>query len=219
MAKIAPSILASNVLKLEQQLKELEKETDILHIDICDGHYVPNLSFGFSVVENIRETTKMFLDVHLMTYTPEKFARGLADAGADSISFAVENVREPIALVNEIKNYGKNAGIAINNKISAEYALSMLESVDAVTVMGIEAGFGGQKLIARNLEKLKLLKNKKDELGLKVQLEWDGGANEENGRSIIELGADVLIMGKAIFSGKGSALENIRQLKEIFGIV
>ncbi len=217
MARIAPSILASNVLKLEQQLKELEKETDILHIDICDGHYVPNLSFGFSVVENIREITKMFLDVHLMTYTPEKFAKGFADAGADSISFAVENVREPIALINEIKNYGKKAGIAINNKISAEYALPLLESVDAVTIMGIEAGFGGQKLIPRNLEKLKLLKSKKEEIGLDAVLEWDGGADEENGRGIIELGADVLIMGKAVFKS-GNVLESIRKLKAKFDI-
>lgn len=188
-----------------------------MHLDVMDGSFVPNISFGFPVVKSLRGKTKMFLDTHLMVEKPERFLAMSAEAGSDAITFHVEACLSPRRAIGEIHSLGKKAGIALNSKTTAEKAFPFLAEADLVLVMGVEAGFGGQKIIPACLEKAALLKKKIDAWGLGALVSFDGGVNAETAKALLDAGVDILVMGSAVFKAE-NPVERLRQLKQELGL-
>ena len=217
MKKIAPSILSSDITDLAKHLPEIEKETDWFHLDIMDGHYVPNITFGFPIVKSLRNKTKMFLDTHLMISNPDKYFERFAKAGSDLICFHPETVQNLMEAIKQIRGLGCKVGMAVNNQISVDTILPFLSELDLALVMSIEAGFGGQSFIPKSLEKIKTLREKIDEEKLETLIEVDGGVNAQTAGAVLDAGADVLVMGSAVF-GNGDPVENIRKMKKEFGL-
>jgi ribulose-phosphate 3-epimerase len=213
MPIIAPSLLAANFLKLEDECKMLnESEADWFHLDIMDGRFVPNISFGPMIVKFIRSTTKKFCDVHLMIIEPEKFFQQFKDAGANSLSIHFEACPDLQKNIDQIKSLGINAGVAINPETPVSALIDVLPSIDVVCMMSVHPGFGGQSFIPHTMEKIKELKRLINENGLKVKIEIDGGVTVENAASIIAAGADVLVAGNTVFKS-ADPKETIKQLK------
>jgi ribulose-phosphate 3-epimerase len=200
MPIIAPSLLAANFLRLEDECKMLnESEADWFHLDIMDGRFVPNISFGPMIVEFIRSTTKKFCDVHLMIVEPEKYFLAFKDAGADNLSIHFETCEHLSKNIDQIKSLGMNAGVAINPDTPVSVLSDVLPSIDVVCMMSVYPGFGGQSFIPHTLEKIKQLRRMIDKKGLKVKIEIDGGVTVENAASIMAAGADVLVAGNTVF--------------------
>jgi ribulose-phosphate 3-epimerase len=213
MPIIAPSLLAANFLKLEDECKMLnESEADWFHLDIMDGRFVPNISFGPMIVKFIRSTTKKFCDVHLMIIEPENFFQQFKDAGANSLSIHIEACEHLAKNIEQIKSLGMGAGVAISPDTPVSALSDILSSIDIVCMMSVYPGFGGQAFIPNTMEKIKELRRMIDEKGLKVKIEIDGGVTVENAGSIIAAGADVLVAGNTVFKS-GDPKETIKQLK------
>jgi ribulose-phosphate 3-epimerase len=215
MAIIAPSLLSANFLRLEQDCSMLNaSEAEWFHLDVMDGRFVPNISFGLPVIAAIRKTTEKVCDVHLMIEEPEKYAQAFKDAGADVLTVHVEACRHLHRNIQQIKALGMKAGVALNPHTPVSSIEEIIEDVDLICVMSVNPGFGGQKFIPATLAKIKHLKKLIIERNATALIEVDGGVTLENATSIILAGADVLVAGNTVF-GSPDPMNTIKQLKSI----
>jgi ribulose-phosphate 3-epimerase len=213
MPIVAPSLLASNFLRLEDECKMInESEAEWFHLDVMDGRFVPNISFGIPIIEHIRKATKKVCDVHLMIEEPEKLTREFRTAGADQLTVHIEVCRNLHSNIQQIKSLGMKAGVAINPHTTVESLCDILVDIDLVNIMSVNPGFGGQEFITHTLQKIRNLKRMIHERGLNVLIEVDGGVTLENAKTIIHAGADILVAGSTIFKSSNPK-ETIHQLK------
>lgn len=213
MIKIAPSILAADFAKLGDEVKEVEKAgADLIHVDVMDGHFVPNITLGPLVVDAIRPLTKLPLDVHLMIENPDRYIEQFADAGADYITVHVEACPHLHRTLQLIRSYDVKSGVVLNPHTPVESILHVLEEVDMVLFMTVNPGFGGQKFIHSVLPKVKQLSDIIQERNLSIEIEIDGGVDEETIIPCVEAGATVLVAGSAIYGkeDRAAAIQNIR---------
>ena len=200
MPIIAPSLLAANFLNLEADCKMLnESEADWFHLDIMDGRFVPNISFGPMIVEFFRKTTTKICDVHLMIESPGNYAEAFKKAGADILTVHLEACPHLHRNIEQIKMLGMQAGVAVNPHTPVESLKDVLADIDLVCMMSVNPGFGGQSFIPHTLNKIKRLREMIDERLLKVKIEIDGGVTLDNAKDIIDAGAEVLVAGNTVF--------------------
>lgn len=198
---IAPSVLSCNFLNLEKDIELInESDADWFHVDIMDGRFVPNISFGFPVLEAIKKKARKPLDVHLMIVEPEKYIQQFRQAGADIISVHIEATHHLHRLIHQIKETGAQAGVALNPHTPVSHLFDVLEEIDLVCMMSVNPGFGGQKFIYHTLEKLNSLKTEIIARNAKTKIEIDGGVGLQNAEAILSKGADVLVAGNAVFA-------------------
>ena len=215
--QISPSILSADFSQLGSEIKKLEQGgADLIHVDVMDGHFVPNLTIGPSVIKNLRKYTKLPFDVHLMISPVHEYIENYADAGADIITIhpeATENLKESI---NLIKKFGKKVGVSLNPKTEIKILIDEIENIDLVLVMSVNPGFGGQKFMPEVLDKIKELKKIKDKNQYHFDIEVDGGINFSNSKMVLEAGADILVSGTAVFKENGGNIKtNIEKLKSM----
>ena len=213
--KIAPSILSADFGQLGSEIKKLEKAgADMIHIDVMDGHFVPNLTVGPPVINTLRKYTKLPFDVHLMISPVHKYIKDYAEAGANIITIhpeATDNLQESI---KHIKNFGKKVGVSLNPNTQIDIIEKLLVEINLVLIMSVHPGFAGQKFIPNILDKIKELKKIKDKKNLNFDIEVDGGINFDNSKLVIEAGANILVSGTTIFkNNKGDIKKNIDTLK------
>ena len=213
--KISPSILSADFSQLGNEIKRLEDGgADMIHVDVMDGHFVPNLTIGPPVIKALRKHCSLKFDVHLMISPVHKYIDDYTDAGADIITIHPEATENLIESIKKIKSYKKKAGVSLNPKTSIDKVLPVLDSIDLVLIMSVEAGFGGQKFIESTLEKVKILRKEIDKRKLKTEIEIDGGINFENAKIAKNAGVDILVSGTTIFKENGGDLKkNIELLR------
>ncbi len=211
---ISPSVLSANFACLERDIKEVEPFVEWLHLDVMDGIFVPNISFGIPVVKAIRKVTELFLDVHLMIVQPERYINQFAEAGADLIYVHVEATPHIHRAIQQIKSLGLKAGVALNPGTPLEQINEVLPFVDVVLIMSVNPGFGGQKFIPTSLSKISRLRELVDREDYNVLIAVDGGVNIENAGELVKAGTDVLIAGSAIFQEKMPIKEAVCQMRD-----
>ena len=215
--KISPSILSADFSQLGNEIKRLEESgADMIHIDVMDGHFVPNLTIGPPIIKNLRKFTKLPFDVHLMISPVHKYIQDYADAGADIITIhpeATENLKDTI---KHIKELGKKVGVSLNPETKTDIVMKFLTEIDLILIMSVHPGFGGQKFIPKVLSKIKELNNIKSKENLKFDIEVDGGIDFNNSKLVIDAGANILVSGTTIFkNNNGDIKKNIETLKLI----
>ena len=214
MIKIAPSILAADFARLGEQVREAEAAgADWLHVDVMDGHFVPNISIGPLIVAAIRPHSRLPLDVHLMIERPDDYLAAFAQAGADCISVHVEACPHLHRIVQRIRELGCRVGVALNPATPLSSLEEILPNIDLALVMSVNPGFGGQAYISSSTAKIRRLRAMIDGLGLQVEIEVDGGVGSANAGAIAQAGASVLVAGSSVFNQRASVAENIAALR------
>lgn len=200
MVKISPSVLACDFSRMGEELRKIEEGgAEWVHLDVMDGAFVPNISFGFPVIESIRKISKLFFDVHLMIDEPIRYVEGFAKAGADMITVHLEACKNVTETLQKIRALGVKVGLSIKPGTPKEALYPYLYLCDMILIMSVEPGYGGQKLIPETMVKLRELKDELDRRGLDILLEVDGGVNADTAATVRDAGADVLVAGSAVF--------------------
>ena len=211
--RVAPSLLSADFSRLAEDISRIEEAgADLLHLDIMDGHFVPNLSFGIPVVEAVRRVTELTLDTHLMMSNPVEFAAPFKKAGADSLTIHLEVCPQPARAVEAVRGAGLDCGLAINPGTAVDSLLPFVCDVDLVLIMSVEPGFGGQKFIPSVLDKVRAVRDHMTSEGCDIPVEIDGGVTPENALSCREAGATMLVAGSSVF-GAADASEAIRAIR------
>ena len=215
--QISPSILSADFSQLGNEIKRLEDAgADMIHVDVMDGHFVPNLTIGPPVIKTLREYSNLTFDVHLMISPVHKFIKDFADAGADIITIHPEATDNLNVSINHIKSFKKKVGVSLNPDTKVNIIENELENIDLVLVMSVYPGFGGQKFIPNVIKKIEMLKKIKDEKNYIYDIEVDGGINFSNSRDVVNAGANILVSGTTIFrENNGNIKKNIETLKEV----
>lgn len=205
MIQIAPSVLAADFLHLEKDVETINKYADIFHLDVMDGVFVPNISFGFPVIEAIASKAQKPMDVHLMIVQPEKYVDRFAQLGASMISFHLNATEDPEGLLKHIRSLGVKSGLVINPDIPVEDLFPYIKDADYVLLMSVFAGFGGQKFIEATYDRIRTLKAEIERQGLDVKIEVDGGVSVSNAAALAEAGAEIFVAGSAVFKAEDPA--------------
>lgn len=214
MIKISPSVLAADLSNLAKDVMDIESAgADMVHLDVMDGIFVPNITFGMPVIKALRDKSNLIFDVHLMIDKPERYAMRFIDAGADILTFHLEACENPSELLEQIREQGVMAGISIKPATPVEDIYPLLEQCDMVLVMTVEPGYGGQKLIPETIEKVIKLKAEVKKRGIDLEIAVDGGVNESNASELINAGAGILVAGSSVFgaSDRRAAIDALRR--------
>ena len=213
--KISPSILSADFSNLGREIQNLERaKADLIHIDVMDGHFVPNITIGPEVINKLRKYTSLPFDVHLMISPVHDFIKNFADAGADIITIHPEATNDLVSSIKKIKSYNKKVGVSLNPETSVDKALPILSMIDLVLIMSVNPGFGGQKFMEETLEKVKVLRKEIDTKKFKTQIEIDGGINFKNAKMAKKACVNILVSGTTIFKENGGNLKkNIHLLR------
>ena len=205
MIQIAPSMLAADFLHLEKDVETVNQHADLFHLDVMDGVFVPNISFGFPIIEAIAKKAQKPMDVHLMIIDPENYVERFAKVGAHMISFHLNATKDPAAVLKQIRSYGVKAGLVINPDLPVESLFPYLAEADFILLMSVFAGFGGQKFIEATYERVRTLKAEIDRQGLDLPIQVDGGVSAANAAALVDAGATILVAGSAVFKAEDPA--------------
>ena len=198
-------MLAADFLHLEKDVETVNRHADLFHLDVMDGVFVPNISFGFPVIEAISKKAEKPLDVHLMIIDPENYVERFAKVGAEMISFHLNATKDPSAVLKQIRSYGVKAGLVINPDLPVESLFPYLAEADFILLMSVFAGFGGQKFIEETYDRVRVLKAEIDRQGLDIPIQVDGGVSASNAAALVDAGATILVAGSAVFKAEDPA--------------